>query len=131
MDEVTTGEWEAAVNEMEATEHEVAMNESKSAEWEGVTWRRQLGHRQPGLHMHHGRMHIAMEAGAIVLTRSGKYRSLFDPIVQDCISYCLAFTAPLRSHIIGDRSADEFVVLGEGIRFSPRHVEGRATHALS
>ena len=36
MNEVTIGEWEAAVNEMEAIEHEVAANGAKTSDWEGV-----------------------------------------------------------------------------------------------
>ena len=36
MNAVTTGEWEAAVNEMEAVEHEVAVNGAETSDWEGV-----------------------------------------------------------------------------------------------
>ena len=36
VNEVTTGEWEAAVSEMEATAREVAVNEAETADWEGV-----------------------------------------------------------------------------------------------
>ena len=123
VNEVAVGEWEAAVDEVEATKHDVAVNEAETADRESVACRCQLGHRRLGLHTHRGCMHIALEAGAIAFTRSCEYKSLLDPIVQDCVSYCLAFIAPLRTNIIRDHSAHELVIVNEGIRLPPRHVD--------